>query len=318
MRIFTGRQGLPPDMRDAIGVIGNFDGLHNGHQALLAKARRLADRQGRPLGVVTFAPHPRTFFNPNGETFRLACRAQKHRLLREAGVDYVLELPFDRETSHLSPPEFVTRVLYDQCGLAVCCVGSDFKFGHLRAGDIHILRECGQDMGIDVVTLDLLGAGGDVVNYSSSGVRTALKTADFNAASSILGWDWHIEGPVVKGDQRGRELGYPTANQNIGNYICPPYGVYAVKVSFDTENAQPRYWRPAVANLGIRPMFTVAAPLLETFIFDFDQDIYGQTLRVAPVAFIRGEEKFDDLKALITRMDQDTINAKEILTQAGL
>lgn len=296
-------------------VIGNFDGVHRGHQALIDHARRLSG--DRRVVVLTFEPHPREFFaqsrNQPTPPFRLTLAAQKEKLLRVNGADHVVMLDFDSALSQLTAQAFVKAVIVDGLGAAHVCVGDDFAFGVGRGGTVDTLRHEGVIHGFGVTALppvrDHQGQP-----YASSRVRSALAAGDFAMAQDLLGHAWCVSAPVVKGDQRGRTLGYPTANQNLARLQLPPYGIYAVRARLQGE----QLWRDAVANLGIRPMFAVPSPLLETYIFDFDQDIYGKILYVQPVEFIRGEAKFDSLDALMAQMKQDCVAARAVLKSRSL
>ena len=296
-------------------VIGNFDGVHRGHQALIDHARSLSG--DRRVVVLTFEPHPREFFaqsrNQLTPPFRLTLTAQKEKLLRAYGADNVVMLDFDSALSQLTAQAFVKAVIVNGLGAAHVCVGDDFAFGVGRGGTVDTLRHEGVIHGFGVTALppvrDYQGQP-----YASSRVRHALAAGDFAMAQDLLGHAWCVSAPVVKGDQRGRTLGYPTANQNLARLQLPPYGIYAVRARLQGEQV----WRDAVANLGIRPMFAVPSPLLETYIFDFDQDIYGKILDVQPVEFIRGEAKFDSLDALMAQMKQDCVAARAVLKSRSL
>ncbi|MCB1539014.1 MAG: bifunctional riboflavin kinase/FAD synthetase [Rhodospirillales bacterium] len=283
-------------------AIGNFDGVHLGHAALLARARAIADAQGRPLVAVTFEPHPRAFFNPDAPPFRLTPETVKARRLKELDVDEVQILDFNAIMAGLSAAQFVDMIVVGHLDAAHVVVGSDFHFGKGRAGHVDTLQADGRFQ-VTAVTLE---AAGDAP-VSSTRIRAALKEGDIAAANAMLGWAWEIEGPVVHGDARGRELGYPTANMPLGETCVPAHGVYAARVLIDGE------WRMGAANIGIRPMFATPEPLLEVYVLDFSGDLYGQTLRVQPVRKLRDEAKFDTLDALKAQIAQDVARAREIL-----
>lgn len=296
-------------------VIGNFDGVHLGHAHLLRVARAI--NPAAPVVALSFEPHPREFFaqmrgdaNPN---FRLTLAAAKHRALIAAGADHVVLLAFDSTLSAMTAEDFITRVLVDGIGCAHVVVGSDFVFGAARGGNVYMLRHYGAQLGFGVTTPDVL-CDDTGTPYSSTRIRTAIAAGDFALAQQLLGRAHVIEGVVVKGDQRGRTLGYPTANQDLSRLQLPPYGIYAVRARIAGE----RDWRAGVANLGIRPMFELAHPILETHIFDFDADIYGKILEVEPLAFLRGEAKFDSLDALMAQMKQDCIAARAVVKSRSL
>lgn len=296
-------------------VIGNFDGVHRGHQALLAQAR--AQRPGHRVVVLTFEPHPREFFaqsrNQPTPAFRLTLAMQKEKLLRAYGADQVVMLGFDATLSQLSAQDFIRRVIVDGLGAAHVCVGEDFAFGAGRAGTLETLRTEGALYGFEVTALAPVRDEQGAV-LSSSRVRVALAAGDLAQAEALLGHSWCVSAVVIKGDQRGRTLGFPTANQDLSRLQLPPYGIYAVRVRIEGEEG----WRDGVANLGIRPMFEVASPLLETFIFDFTGDLYGKIVDVQVVDFIRGEAKFDSLDSLMAQMKQDCLAARAVLKSRSL
>jgi riboflavin kinase/FMN adenylyltransferase len=305
MQTYTDHRNLPPAARDGVMAIGNFDGVHRGHAALLARAREIAAAAGLGVGVMTFEPHPRRLFRPDDPPFRITPPAAKARRLDAAGVDTLISLPFDWPFASQSAEDFITHVLRAGPNPAHIVVGSDFAFGQLRKGTPQTLR----DAGFAVTVLDKIADEGDDA-FSSSRVRQALCEGRIADANAILGWDWEIEGVVVKGDQRGRTIGYPTANVPLGDTLHPAYGIYATWVMIDGENT----WRPAATNIGIRPMFELKVGQVEAHILDFSGDIYGKTLRIKPVARLRGEAKFDSLESLITQIDKDCAQARAILT----
>lgn len=311
--LFETPQELPLEFHGSLVVIGNFDGVHKGHQQILNYARRQADQQGCFLGVLTFDPHPRQFFNADEEYFALMSPEQKKQALSELGVDFIYSQRFDAEFSRLSAEEFVDNILLDTLQARVCMVGSDFRFGHKRQGDIQALETLCGERDIGVVSIpDIKDESG--LRYSSSRIRHLIGKAEFQRAYSLLGRPWSMEGYVEQGDQRGRELGYPTANMNVGHYIRPPFGIYAVFARL--ENQDVLY--PAVASFGIRPMFQVQTPLLETHIFDFDKEIYGQKISVTFVQYLREEKKFENLDTLIKQMEQDCLQARQVLKDSSL
>ncbi|PZX16580.1 riboflavin kinase/FMN adenylyltransferase [Palleronia aestuarii] len=306
MRIFRTYHDLPRDARGASAAIGNFDGVHLGHRAVLDLARRGTDA---PLGVVTFEPHPREVFAPDGPPFRLMNREARAHRLEKLGVERLFELPFDAALVAMTPEAFARDVLSEGLGLSHVVVGADFRFGKARAGDAPALKEFGSRMGFDVTIADLLQEEGTEI--SSTRIREALGAGDPRAAASMLGHLHRIEGPVVGGERRGRELGYPTANMSIDGLHPPRFGVYAVEVDIlDGPDAGPHL---GVSSIGVRPMFGENRPNLETFLFDFTGDLYGRHLSVGLVEFLRGEETFDGLDALIAQMDADSARARAIL-----
>lgn len=306
-----------PTLVGSVVAIGNFDGVHKGHQVLLMSAKNQAVQKNLPLVVLTFEPHPREYFaaksNKSLQPFRLTPGPIKARLLKALGADIVVPLRFDAQVSSLSPQMFVEQILVARLKPAVVMVGRDFVFGANRTGSFDTLVDLGRLHGFTVEGLDAVrdGIGGV---YSSTRVREALGMGHFSAASQLLGRAHTIEGPVLRGDQRGRTLGYPTANQSLEGLCLPPYGIYAVRARIEGQDI----WHGGAASLGIRPMFEVATPILETHIFDFNDDIYGKNLEVAPVGFLRGEARFSSLDALFGQMKQDCLAARAMLKSLDL
>lgn len=307
MRIVRDYQFVEAADRGASAAIGNFDGVHVGHQSVIDLARAAAP--DAPLGVMTFEPHPRVYFAPDAPPFRLMSRAARASRLQKLGVQRLYELPFNAGLAGLAPEEFAARVIKDGLGLAHVVVGADFCFGRGRAGTAGDLAAFGAEMGFGVTVAPLLERGDATV--SSTAIREALSDARPRDAAAMLG-HWHrIEGPVIGGEQRGRELGYPTANMSIDGLHPPAFGVYAVLVDVLDGPHMGQYH--GVASMGVRPMFGENRPNLETFVFDFSGDLYGTPLSVALVDHLRGEEKFDSLEALIAQMDRDSAQARAIL-----
>ncbi len=302
MRIITDHRAVPAEARGASAAMGNFDGVHRGHQSVLDLARGAA-----PLAVVTFEPHPRTVFAPDAPPFRLMSPEARAHRLQKLGVETLFELPFP-EIAPLTAEAFMADVLARDLGLARVVVGADFRFGKGRAGDAGTLREGGARLGFDVVLADLLGGASPV---SSTAIRQALSEGRPGDAAEMLG-HWHrIEGPVLHGEKRGRRLGYPTANLSVAGLHLPKLGVYAVLVDVLGGPHSGRYH--GVASLGVRPMFGTNEPNLETFLFDFEGDLYDTHISVALVAFLRSEARFDGLPALVAQMDADSADARAAL-----
>jgi riboflavin kinase/FMN adenylyltransferase len=309
MRILNFWDGLKGDDRGASAAIGNFDGVHFGHQAVIDIARKEAEKAGALLGVLTFEPHPREFFAPEAPPFRLMNAETRANRLEKLGVDRLYELPFDARLSSLTPEEFAQQVIVEGLGLSHVVVGSDFQFGKGRAGNAETLRLFGQEFGFGVTIAELVRGPREEV--SSTNIRKALSEGRPADAAEMLG-HWHrIDGEVYGGDQRGRELGYPTANMSINRLHPPKFGIYAVKVDVRTGPHAGHY--DGAASVGIRPMFGENKPNLETFLFDFEGDLYGEHLSVAFVEYLRPEEKFDTLDALVAQMDEDCAQARKIL-----
>ncbi len=291
----------PEQMRGAVLAIGNFDGMHKGHRALIEAAKKI----GGPVAALTFEPHPRQFFKPDIAPFRITHMPMKERLMKDAGVAHVFAYAFNKELAGLTAQEFIDRILVQNLGVAHVVVGHDFAFGRGRDGTVETLKNNGR-FGVTVMP-PVADANGDV--YSSTAIRDLLRRGEFDAAAEKLGWRWQIESPIVHGDARGRTLGFPTANQEVDDYLRIPYGIYAVKVKIAGEDK----WRDGAANFGIRPMFEINRPLLETFVFDFTGNLYGKILRVMPVKHLRDEKSFAGLEPLIAQMKEDCIKAKAVL-----
>ena len=309
MRTVRDHTYVSAEDRGASAAIGNFDGVHLGHQAVIGLAMEEARRLGCPPGVVTFEPHPREVFTPEAPPFRLMnAEARAHRL-EKLGVTRLYELNFNTGLSNLSPEGFARDVLKDGLGLAHVVVGQDFCFGKGRVGTAEDLARFGAEMGFGVTVSPLLETGG--IEVSSTRIRQALTDGRPEDAARMLGHLHRIEGAVIRGDQRGRDLGYPTANMSIEGLHPPRFGVYAVRV--DILDGPHQGSQTGVASIGTRPMFGENRPNLETHVFDFKGDLYGAHLSVALVAYLRPEEKFDSLEALITQMDADSARARDIL-----
>lgn len=309
MKIHRSYNALATADQGAAVAIGNFDGVHLGHQSVIALARAAAAELSAPLGVLTFEPHPRSFFAPEAPSFRLMNAVARAHRLEKMDIGHLYELPFNDDLASLTAEEFIERVLV--WGLAVrhVVVGADFRFGNGRTGDAALLEQMGRDNGYGVTVAPLISdAKGD---FSSTAIRDALSAGHPAEAARMLG-HWHrVDGRVEKGDQRGRNLGYPTANLSMDGLHLPKFGVYAVLIDVQTGPHAGRYH--GAASLGVRPTFGVNHPNLESFLFDFEGDIYGEEISVALVSYIREEERFDDLGALIARMDDDCDRARGLL-----
>ncbi len=306
MRITRHWTETAPEARGASVALGNFDGVHCGHQRVIDLARR----PDMPLGIVTFEPHPREYFSPGAAPFRLMNREARANRLARLGVAELYELPFDARLAGLSAEAFAREVLAEGLGVGHVVVGADFCFGQGRTGTATDLARLGAGLGFQVTIAPLLATGDRV--FSSTAIRTALSEGRPRDAASMLG-HWHrIEGPVLHGEKRGRELGYPTANMSIAGLHPPRFGVYAVLV--DVADGPHRGRHHGVASLGVRPMFGENVPNLETHLFDFRGELYGTHLSVALVEHLRDELRFDSLDALITRMDADSARARAILS----
>ncbi|MFC3088350.1 bifunctional riboflavin kinase/FAD synthetase [Tabrizicola soli] len=298
-------QGLDPSARGASVAMGNFDGVHRGHQAVIDLARGAA-----PLGIVTFEPHPRQFFAPGAPAFRLMNAEARANRLARLGVDHLFQLPFDATLAGLTPEGFVDQVLHDGLGIAHVVVGADFRFGKDRAGTAPDLFRLCAARGIRCTIAPLVADNGTEI--SSTNIRRALTEGRPRDAATMLG-HWHrIDGEVLHGEKRGRDLGFPTANMSVEGLHLPRLGVYAVLADILTGPHRGSY--RGAASLGVRPMFGENRPNLETFLFDFKGDLYGQHLSIALVDYLRPELKFDGLPALIAQMDADCARARQILS----
>lgn len=300
-------RGLTEAQKGAAVAVGAFDGVHRGHQAVIAGARAAAQRLGVPLGVVSFYPHPRRLFQPDVAPFALMTPDQMARALDDLGVDRLYLLPFDRDMAGLTDEAFARQVLAEGLGIKHAAVGFDFTFGKGRSGSPDLLTQYGQSLGFTVSVTERKDDN-DGLKLSSSAVREALKAGDMARATAILGRPFAIAGEVIHGDKRGRTIGVPTANIAMPNYMRPAYGVYATRTRLSDGRVI-----DGVANLGIRPMYEIQDPLLEVWLFDFNESLYGQTVETELVAFLRGEMKFDDLDTLKVQIDADAKAAKAAL-----
>ncbi|GHE97839.1 riboflavin biosynthesis protein [Aliiroseovarius zhejiangensis] len=311
MRIVRDYQFVDKADRGASAAIGNFDGVHLGHQYVIDIARAQAKASQTPLGVMTFEPHPRQYFAPKSPPFRLmSADARAHRL-EKLGVERLYELSFNDTLSALPPEAFARRVIVDGLGLNHVVIGADFHFGKGRAGKADDMAALGRQMGFGVTIAPLMSD--EVGEVSSTAIRDALSEGRPRDAARMLG-HWHrIEGEVIRGDQRGRDLGYPTANMSIEGLHPPKFGVYVVEVDILTGPHKGSYG--GAASMGTRPMFGENRPNLESFIFDFKGDIYGEQISVALIEYLRPEQVFDGVDALIAQMDDDCTRAREILAR---
>ncbi len=305
MQVFKDWRSIPQAARGASVALGNFDGVHLGHRAVIDLARPHG-----PLGIVTFAPHPRAFFAPSAAPFRLMNDGARTRAMAGIGVQHLFEITFNAALAALTPLEFARDVLANGLGVTHVTVGADFNFGRGRAGRAQDLAALGGDFGFGVTIAGMVADGGAEV--SSTAIRAALTAGNPRRAAQMLGHPHSFEGAVIHGHKRGRELGYPTANMDISGLHLPRFGVYAVRVSVLNGPHAGQYI--GAASLGIRPMFGENQPNLETFIFDFSGDLYGADLSVDLIEFLRDEAKFDGLPALLAQMEQDCAAARAILS----
>jgi len=295
-------------LRGAVVAIGNFDGVHRGHQAVIATARARATTLGRPAAALTFEPHPRSFFRPQEPLFRLTDERNKLRLLKSTGLDGAIVLRFDAALAALSADEFVERILIGQLAVSGVTIGFDFHFGANRTGSPDYLAAAGARHGFAVDIVPRFEDNGRRI--SSGPIRAALGGGHISDATAMLGFPWFVSGEVVHGDKRGRELGYPTANLRLDPTCGLRHGIYAVRVDIGGRR------HDGVASFGRRPMFDVGTVLLEVFLFDFSGDLYGQSIDVAFIDWIRPELKFDSIEELVRRMDDDSRIARAALAKA--
>ena len=302
---------LPAELRGASVALGNFDGLHAGHLAVVDAARRAAVERCRPTCVATFDPPPRRLFQPDAPPFRLLTDLRRERVLEGAGVDACVLVPFNAATAAMTDAEFVTDVLARRMGVSAVAVGADFQFGRRRMGDVASLRRLAAAEGIDTrVVEEVVGEG---EKLSSTRIRQLIASGDMEGAARQLGRIWMVDAIVEHGEKRGRTLGYPTANMRLGDIIEPAHGVYAVWSRIEGEPL----WRPAVASFGRTPTTGERAPLLEVYLFDFAGDLYGRRLHTAFVSFLRAEARFASLDQLVVQMRRDEAEARARLAHAS-
>lgn len=297
---------MPPTLRGAVIALGNFDGFHGGHQAVVGRAIALARAEGRPAIVATFDPHPARLFQPEAPPFRLTTLDQRERLFGEAGADAMLVFHFNAELAAKSADEFLV-MLAQTLGAAAVVTGEDFTFGKGRSGNVSVLKTLGAAHGLRALAVPAVHDEEGAI-ISSSRIRAALARGDCAAATHLLTRPFTLRGEIVHGDKLGREIGFPTANMMLGNYVRPAYGIYAVMARLPDGRVL-----PGAANLGIRPTFDPPKELFETYIFDFAEGLYGQTIDVGLIEFLRGEGKFDSLEAMVAQMDNDVLRARDIL-----
>ncbi len=297
---------LPDEWRGAIVALGNFDGFHLGHQAVAREALEWARAEGRRCLIATFDPHPVRHFKPDLPPFRLTTLDQREVLFTAFGADATLVFPFDGVLAGLSADAFVTERLVDRIGAAGVVTGEDFTFGRGREGDVAGLTRLGAAHGLAARAVGPVAADGEVV--SSSRIRDALTAGDCATAARLLTRPFTVAGEVLHGDKRGRTIGYPTANMALGPYLRPRYGIYAVRARLPDGRVA-----PGAANVGVRPQFQPPVEGLETYLFDFDGDLYGRTIAVEFHRFLRPEARFDDLSALVAQMDRDCADARHVL-----
>lgn len=309
MQMFTTLEEFPAHLRGAVVALGNFDGVHRGHQAVIGQAGEMAAARGVPLAILTFEPHPRAYFRPDDPPFRLTPFSTKAHQIQALGPDALVCLSFDGALAGLTAEAFIDSILVDALGAGVVVVGYDFRFGKGRTGGVETLRA---DQRFETRVIEPAAAAtGDV--YSSTRIRDYLAGGEPGQAAALLGRPFEIEGAVQEGAQLGRTIGFPTANLDLGDYVRPAYGVYAVRAGVETGRVGETVWCDGVANLGKRPTVDGLAEKFEVHVFDFDRDLYRTHMRVALIEFIRAERKFDGLDALKTQIAHDCHAARVIL-----
>lgn len=308
MDILNAYKNVPDRAMGAALAIGNFDGVHRGHQALLNTAISKAKALNAPAGVMVFEPHPREFFLPNEPHFRLTPLDDKLRIFEELDLDVCVVLPFDKDLASLTADAFCQNVLVDGLNVRHVVIGYDFYFGKDRAGSPDVLQQFGNRSGFETTIVAPVGEDGEV--FSSTAIRLKLAQGDVKGAAHALGRWWHVRGHVIGGANRGTGLGFPTANIPMPKGTAISHGIYAVRVSVGETRLD------GAAYLGTRPTFDDGKPVLEVFLFDFDGDLYGQNLTVTFIDFIRPDRKFDSPEALVTQMEADCAAAKDRLTEA--
>ena len=301
---------VPQRYRSGIVALGNFDGFHRGHQAVAGAAIARARAEGRPALIATFDPHPVRFFKPDAAPFRLTTLDQRERLFAAAGADAMLVFGFDTALAGLDARAFVEQRLIGNLGVAGVVTGEDFTFGRARSGNVEVLRALADEHGFAVETVGPVAFEGNPV--SSSRIREALQAGRPRDAAALLTRPFAVEGMVQGGARLGRTIGYPTANIDLGKYLRPAYGIYAVRGRLPDGRVL-----NGAANLGIRPTFDPPVELLEPYFFDFSDDLYGQTIEVELIEYLRPEAKFDTLDALKAQMDADCARARDILGGDG-
>ncbi len=306
MERLSGERPVPERYRGGVIALGNFDGFHLGHQAVVGRAVARARAEGRPVLVATFDPHPVRFFRPDAAPFRLTTLEQRERLFAEAGADAMLVFTFDAALAAKSAEDFA-EILVKDIGAAAVVTGQDFTFGKGRSGNVTTLAQLGAALGMIAETVGPVSLDGAPV--SSSRIREALQAGDCMAAAHLLTRPFAIQGIVIDGDKLGRTIGYPTANIALGPYLRPRYGIYAVRGRLADGRLL-----DGVANLGIRPTFDPPKELLEPYFFDFNESLYGQVIEVELIHFLRDEMKFDAIEPLVAQIERDCEAAREILT----
>ena len=309
MKRFDTFKFIPEDFNNSSVAIGNFDGIHLGHKKVFAVTRKIAQKTDVPSTILTFEPHPRQYFSPDSPPFRLVNSETRANLIEACGFDALFEIQFDKHLSNLSSEEFITQVLFEGLKVSHIVVGEDFRYGKKRQGDTDQLVHMGSSLGFEVTVLPK--HSNSYLTYSSSTVRTALKDGNLRIARDCLD-RWHsVEGVVKKGQKNGRSIGFPTANLDFDGVVIPKFGVYAVFVDILTGKYKGNYL--GASSIGTKPTFGNFNPNLETYIFDFNGDIYGEHISISLVNYLRPEIKFDSIEDLVIQMKSDCQKSREYL-----
>ncbi len=309
MQTIYGWQAVPARLKGSALAIGNFDGVHRGHVAVLAAAKAAAADGGWPVGAMVFEPYPRKYFQPDKPFFRLTSLERKLELLARNGCDFTAVIPFDEAVATLSAADFIRTILVDGYAIAHACVGYNFFFGKGRGGNPSVLAEQGRIFGFGVTVMEPQGDAGEI--FSSTRIRELLAEGDVAGAANILGYWWRIKGVVESGAGRGQGLGFPTANIRLEEGVSLKHGIYAVNVYIEGKRFQ------GASYLGTRPTFDAGLPVLETFLFDFDGDLYGKTIEIEFIAFVREDAKFRSSESLSAQMTADCAKARDILNASA-
>ncbi len=309
MKTLQTYSGLSADDQGAVIALGNFDGLHRGHQAVISQAQTIAEEIDAPLGIGLFRPHPYRYFKPDAEPFRLMSPRIRAQVMAELGVNFLYEIPFDEILRDMDDTHFVETVLHKGLGIRHVVVGEDYGFGKNRCGDVESLKRLCVERGIGVTAISPIGLHRLYGKYGSTEIRKALQSGDVFHAQHMLSRPWQVDGVVQQGQQRGRTISFPTANLEFGDLVRPKYGVYVVEVRIEGESD----WRPGVANTGSRPTVDGEEARLEVHLLDFDRDLYGQLIDVRFRSFIRAEKKFESFDALKDQIAKDALGARAIL-----
>jgi len=309
MEIIRNYKSCPERAHNSVIALGNFDGVHLGHQAIIEEVKKTAQEKGLPSAILTFEPHPITVLRENITPLRLTPLRDKFEIVESMGIDYMFVVHFNHKLSQVKANDFISDILVDNIKVNHIVIGHDFIFGHNREGNSDLLKECSKQYGYEVS--QLLPVETDGIIYSSTLIRKYIKNGELKKAADFLGHEFIISGRVIKGQQRGKDLQVPTANINLKNYIRPLYGVYSALVSIGGSDNLPKIWMPAAVNIGINPTFEDNGDILEAHILDFDEDIYGEKIRVKLIEHLRPEKSFSDINELKEAMSADIQNVRE-------